>query len=64
VEDGKLVFGNSPLAAVIENNDQGNKLGATVDPENMVELKNMKKSAILHGNLVRVIGQLKTRQLL
>jgi hypothetical protein len=42
VDDGKLVFGDSPLAGVIENNDRRNKRGATEDPENVTEL-NLKK---------------------
>lgn len=43
VDDGKLVFGDSPLAGVIENNDQGNKHRATEDPEKIVEQKPKKR---------------------
>jgi vaccinia related kinase len=39
VNDGKLVFGDSPFAGVIENNDRGYKPRATEDPENTAELK-------------------------
>ncbi|PNF16481.1 Serine/threonine-protein kinase VRK1 [Cryptotermes secundus] len=39
VNDGKLVFGDSPISGVTETNDRGNKLKATEDPENKSELK-------------------------
>ncbi|XP_023717487.2 nucleosomal histone kinase 1 [Cryptotermes secundus] len=34
VDDGMLVFGDSPLTRIIENSNQGNKCRATEDPEN------------------------------
>jgi hypothetical protein len=43
VDDGKLVFGDSPPAGVIENNDQGIKRRATEDLENIAELKPKKR---------------------
>jgi hypothetical protein len=46
VDDGKLVFGDSPLAGVIENNDRGDKLGATEDPKNVAELNPKKKNSV------------------
>jgi hypothetical protein len=43
VDDGKLVFGDSPLTRIIENNSRGNKCRATEDPENATELKPKKR---------------------
>jgi hypothetical protein len=39
VDDGELVFGDSPLLGATEENDQGNKRRATEDPENIAELR-------------------------
>jgi hypothetical protein len=47
VDDGKLVFGDSPLARIIENSNQGNKYRTTEDPENPTELKSKKS---VHNN--------------
>jgi hypothetical protein len=38
VDYGKLVFGDSRLAGVVQNNDGRNKRRATDDPENTVKL--------------------------
>ncbi|PNF16722.1 hypothetical protein B7P43_G00858 [Cryptotermes secundus] len=43
VDDGKLVFGNSLLAGIIENNGRGKKRRATKDPENTAELNPKKR---------------------
>jgi vaccinia related kinase len=43
VNDGKLVFGDSPLAGVTENNGRGIKRKATEDPENIAELNPKKR---------------------
>ncbi|PNF39204.1 hypothetical protein B7P43_G01303 [Cryptotermes secundus] len=42
VDDGKLVFGASPVARIIKNKKRGDKRRATEEPENIAELKPMK----------------------
>jgi hypothetical protein len=43
VDDGMLVFGDSPLARIIENNNRGHKCRATEDPESVTELRPKKR---------------------
>jgi vaccinia related kinase len=43
VDDGKLVFGNSPLGRTTETNNRGNKRRATEYPENTAELQPKKR---------------------
>jgi vaccinia related kinase len=43
VDDGKLVFADSPIAAVTENTNRGSKRTATEDPENIAEMKPKKR---------------------
>jgi hypothetical protein len=53
VDDGKLVFADSPLAGVIWSNDRGNKRRATEDPENIAELKPKMKKVCVSPRLTR-----------
>jgi hypothetical protein len=53
VDDGKLVFGVSQLAGVVQNNDQGNKRRATDDPKNIAELNAEKKQICISQRVSR-----------